>query len=547
MSQPPLAERRNLQRIVVTTVAALAAVVIGAAALLTYAADRVDRVEAENEQRLVELRLERRLQRLVEDINSSAIWNDPVHVLAADMPDAEYLQVNFGDYYADYMDHTITLLYGRKGDLLLVSRESEPTPAVDEQAFIDAVAPLVERVRRQAAAKRDRDRFGFDAAVNYTALVSAGDEQYLVGLGTVVREDLDTPRLDNDPVVVSAVAMPAFITTLERDLALERPTYLPTGAEGEAGQTWIAVADHTGRPLGHIAWTLDHPGRSVLADAAPFVGLVLLLITTAAVLILVRVRRIVNRLDLNERELTEARDRAEAANNAKSRFLANMSHELRTPLNGVIGLAEVMAAGELSANQRAYLNLMRTSAQSLTRLIEHLLEITRLERREVHIECMAFEPEVSIAATVEAHRDAASAKGLNLICRADLPGRRRGDEARLRQVLGHLVENAIIYTERGEVVVSASSSEDAVRLTVSDTGMGSRADLKPDLFDIFVQGDDSITKRFDGVGLGLAICRNLVHAMGGEISVKSEEGRGSTFTIELPMPRAEPASEQLAA
>jgi signal transduction histidine kinase len=274
---------------------------------------------------------------------------------------------------------------------------------------------------------------------------------------------------------------------------------------------------------------------------------VLLFLATGAALLFVWIGRVTREQAAAEAALIEARDRAEAANIAKSRFLANMSHELRTPLNGVVGMAEIMAVGELSPIQRSHLDVLRSAAGNLTQMIEHLLQITRLERHEVVIERAPFDPAAAVTRAVEQHAEAARIRGLDLRCDVQPLGRRLGDERHLDQILGYLIDNALTYTERGGVTVTARQDGEVVRIAVTDTGMGIRADLKPQLFDVFVQGDDSLTKRFDGVGLGLSICRNLVEAMGGRISVESEEGAGSTFTVDLPLPVVEERTERAAA
>lgn len=538
--------RKDLGRIIAISLLALTLILAGAVGLMAYAAVGIDRVQAEKERELAQVRLNRTLEGLVEDINSSAIWNDSVITLAAN-PDLEWLQINFGDYYADYMNHAVTLVYDRHGDLILTSRDSEPVNAASEQAFIDAVAPLVTAVRLEAAAKHDRPRTGFDAAVNRTAMVRAGADIYLVGFGTVVPEDGTQPRLDNDPVIVSAKPISGFLTALEKDLAIQDPRVGPPGATRE-GQGYVVLEGPGGSVLGQVRWTPDRPGFSVLTEAAPAMAGLILFLVAAAVALFLRVRGVVRRLEQNELELTEARDRAEIANVAKSRFLSNVSHELRTPLNGVIGMAEIMAVDELSPLQQDRLDLLRESSNSLLRLIERLLQVTRLERREVLVDRVVFDPTLMTGKIVDHYRTAARTKGLELAMDGADTGLRLGDELHVQQVLDFLIDNAITYTDRGRISISVGPRDGAVRFTVADTGMGIAPDLMPRLFDVFVQADDSITRRFEGAGLGLSICRNLVEAMGGRVSVDSELGRGSTFTVDLPLPPVpDVAMEALAA
>lgn len=529
-------ERRDLKRIILITLTALTLVVAGAIGLMGYAAGGVDRLQAEKERELAQVRLERTLEGLIDNINSSAIWNDSV-ISLADRPDLEWLQINFGDYYADFMGHAVTLIYDRHGELILASRDSEPVEFASEQAFIDAVAPLVDAVRREAAGNRDQPRASFDAAVNQSALVRTGADIYLVGFGTVVPEDMSLPRLVSDPVIVSAKPVSELLGALEKDLAIPNPVLTNHGASGD-NQGFLVLYGPDDAVLGHVRWTPDRPGLSLLQGAAPAVAGLILLLAAAALALFARVHGIVRRLEENEVDLKEARDRAEAANLAKSRFLANVSHELRTPLNGVIGMAEVMAMDELSPIQRNRLDVLRESSSNLLRLIERLLQVTRLERQEVLVDRVIFDPTAIVRNIVEQYRPAAQAKGLELAIEAAETGLRLGDELHVQQVLDFLIDNAITYTDVGQVNICVGPRDGAVRFTVIDTGLGIAPELLPRLFDVFVQADDSITRRFEGAGVGLSICRNLVEAMGGRITVDSELGRGSTFKVDLPLPPA---------
>jgi len=524
--------RRDLQRIVLSALLVAALVLGGASALIAWATTSVDRIEVEKERALVERGLTRSLERLVENVNSATIWNDSVVALSGE-PDLVWLQMNFGDYYADYMNQPVTLVYGSDGRVVSASRDSEPVDPTQESVFAAAVAPMVAEVREASAAPDRRRAFGFEAAVNRSAVMRVGADVWLVVASSVVPEDDGVARPAADPVVVSAQALDILLTSMEQDLALAAPRFVATAVEAPAA---VRITERGGQPLGSLVWTPAEPGRGLLRDAAPVMAVVLLTLIAASVLLMVWVDRVARRLSENEAALTEARDRAEIANVAKSRFLSNVSHELRTPLNGVIGMAEVMASGELSPIQRSRLDVLRESSANLLRLIERLLQVTRLERKEVLVDRVVFDPAASTQAVVDQYRLAARTKGLDLTLDCSPTGQRLGDEMHLEQVLDFLIDNAVTYTDRGRVSVQVHPRDGAIRFTVADTGMGIAPELLPRLFDVFVQGDDSITRRFEGAGLGLSICRNLVEAMGGRISVDSEPGRGSTFIVDLPLP-----------
>ena len=542
MSGQPSTERKDLKRIIVITLIALMLVIAGAVGLMAYAAAGIDRVQAETERKLAQVRLDRTLDGLIENINTSAIWNDSVTALA-DKPDMEWLQINFGDYYADFMGHAVTLVYDRHGELILTSRDSEPVDPASEQAFIDAVAPLVSEVRREAEAKHDKPRSSFDASVTRTALVRAGADIYLVGFGTVVREDLSMLRLNSDPVIVSAKPVSELLTALEKDLAILSPILTEVGPTGDS-QGYLMLEGPGDVVLGQVLWTPDRPGFSVLKGAAPAVAGLVLLLAAAALALFVRVRGIVRRLEENELDLTEARDRAEGANIAKTRFLGVMSHELRTPLNGVLGMAEILAMGELDARQRSQLGVLKQSGENLLGLIERILTVAKLEKGEMVPDPTGIDAVTLIQAVANAHRAAAERAGLTLIAEADgsIQGLWRLDGDYLRQVLGHLVENALRHTPRGTVRLTARAIGSELEFRVSDTGVGIVPSRLPELFAKFVQADDSHTRAKEGAGVGLTLARGLVEAMGGEVRAMSTPGVGSIFTVHLPADRIEAAA-----
>jgi two-component system, sensor histidine kinase len=243
------------------------------------------------------------------------------------------------------------------------------------------------------------------------------------------------------------------------------------------------------------------------------------------------------------RELEAARDDANAANTLKTQFLANMSHEIRTPLNGVLAMAEVMAMGELEAKQRDRLNIIRESGGLLLAVLNDVLDLSKIEAGKLTLILEDFELEPVLSATRDSFAVMARGKGLgyNVEVTPEATGWWRGDADRLRQVLGNLLSNAVKFTPQGSVqgLVDVDRKTGALRIVVKDTGIGIAPEKLPTLFEKFTQADNSATRRFGGTGLGLAICRELVQMMGGSINVQSREGKGSTFTVELPLARGE--------
>lgn len=248
--------------------------------------------------------------------------------------------------------------------------------------------------------------------------------------------------------------------------------------------------------------------------------------------------------------LEEANREAEQANRAKSEFLARMSHEIRTPMNAILGMAEMLVESGLSKEQLKYVRIFSSSGELLLNIINDILDFSKIEAGHITLEAEPFDlrQEVASACSILSHN--AHMKGLELIADVDenVALVHRGDSTRLRQILINLVGNSIKFTEKGEVVLSVSATRQAngiqnLEFRVRDTGIGIPRDKLADIFGSFTQADNSTTRRYGGTGLGLAITQRLVGIMGGSIDVGSVEGKGTIFTISLPLPVETPGNK----
>lgn len=244
-------------------------------------------------------------------------------------------------------------------------------------------------------------------------------------------------------------------------------------------------------------------------------------------------------------ELIAAKNEADAANNAKSSFLANMSHEIRTPMNGVLGYLQLLEATATTEKQTEYIHNIKASTDNLLRLINDILDVSKIEAGKMELERIPFDLYDTIESAVNALRNGAENKGLMLTSNIspEIPRLVTGDPTRLRQVINNIVDNAVKFTYQGYVRLEAELMERRdtqvlLRFTVEDTGIGIKSEVLQKLFQPFTQADASSNRRFGGTGLGITICRSIVEMMGGTVQLDSVEGKGTRFVFTITLQEA---------
>lgn len=300
--------------------------------------------------------------------------------------------------------------------------------------------------------------------------------------------------------------------------------------------TWIFTTTPTSRWLSERQDWSSHALLLAGMLLAGLVGTLLRVLVERARMVAEQVGARTSDLTRVNDELARARDAANAANLAKGEFLATMTHEIRTPLNGVVGTLDLLAGTTLSEEQLRLTDVAQASSEALLVLVDDILDISRIDAGGLTLESIPLQPVSVIESALQVLSTAANEKGLDLWYEGPwATDEISGDPSRLRQLLINLIGNAIKFTEAGRVICRLTLVEDSLCIEVDDTGVGIEAEQVEALFEAFTQADASTTRTHGGSGLGLAISKRLLDAMGGELSVSSRPGEGSTFRVALPL------------
>jgi signal transduction histidine kinase len=518
-------------------IAAALIVLTACFALIRYADSTVDEAMAQRESRLIASSVQHELMEVEEDVRPPTVWSEAYEILVR-RPDWMWIHLNYGDNFQRFRGHSVTYIVDGRNRPVYASEAATIVNPASITDFVAASRGLVIAARAKEADRlaKTPKAVGLAREVSTAAGVRVGPRVYIASAATIVPEEGYTGVIEAgpSPMVITAVEVNAeMLDELHHEFGLKDAKLLLTPPFKPLA---VPLRDADGKVIAAFTSTPERPVHGVFQRARWQIASLSIVVIGVVGFLIYSLRRLA-------RSLAQARDRAEAGDRAKSEFIANMSHEIRTPLNGVLGMAQVMETHELSAAQRDRLRVMRESGAALLTLLNELLDFAKIEAGRLEIEAGAFDLEPLVRQVTATFEGMAGAKGLELTAAvsAEARGAWVGDALRIRQVLSNLVSNAVKFTDRGGVTLSATTDEQGLRFRVVDTGIGLTEAQIPGLFDKFIQADASTTRRYGGTGLGLSIVRALVELMGGAVSVDSRPGEGAAFTVRLPLARASEA------
>ena len=435
--------------------------------------------------------------------------------------DYEWVYENSGSSATneDYLDLNLVVEPGGKANYGWVyNGDEKPQPDLLDAEIMAQIAALLERTPVNGN------------SVTH-AYATARGEIWLLATTRIVLTDGSVPVADDQTArhVFGLRMSDERISALGDQFLVEGVSLSREPIEGSGN---LALDAHDGAPVAYVTWQAPRPGTATLERISiPLITVIALLALATAM----AGRMMVRSATRLERALVMAR----AADQAKTDFLANISHELRTPMNGVIGVMGILKTTDLSEKQHQMVQLVTTSAEAQMRIIEDLVDISRIESGTASLDLVPFRPDEELRNVVDLLRLDADKKNLSFAFKPEIEAIDLvlGDPNAFRQIATNLIGNAIKFTETGEVTVrldgSARGDEALLRLSVSDTGPGIAMEQQHLIFERFAQVDSSKSRHKGGSGLGLSISRALVEMMGGTIEVKSSPDQGATFTVRL--------------
>jgi signal transduction histidine kinase/CheY-like chemotaxis protein len=516
-------------------------IIMGAGIYLTAA--RIENESSDREIQLIRNGINIEISRVNGGVESQTLWDDAVLHLDNKL-DGKWAK----QYLTEYL-----WANGRYNLIFVLNDDDEPKYATYDRSPISPdryedlrqqLKPVIDSVRRHEMQRGPMSKGDprVPTPIRGHAMVRMGDSLFIATADLVQPDNsIGAAPSRRGAILIAGQRIDRdFLSKIENQYLIHGLTSIPVGEKPKAGQLSFIVGKPTDPTAFQLAWKRNSPTAKLILTAGPALAAVFLALASAPVLVSISGRR--------ERELKTASEAARLASEAKSAFLATLSHEIRTPMNGIIGLAHMMRRDALIDVQRERLETILASSQALVSILNDTLDLSKIEAGKLILENEPFDlADVAVGAR-NAFAAIATQKGvaLNIAFNSEEPSIYLGDAHRIRQILHNLISNAVKFTEHGKIDLSIEPQAECITLTVSDTGCGIAADRIEQLFEKFVQEDASTTRRYGGTGLGLAICRELSAAMGGSISVKSQQGLGTSFTVELPLKRTTRAPGHLA-
>jgi signal transduction histidine kinase/CheY-like chemotaxis protein len=501
---------------------------------LWFATTRLEAQSRARQEQLVANGLALHLEDMGRSLSPNVIWDDAIRRLEL-KPDPAWAREFIADYYWREDGYQLAYVLDAQSKPLFAFDRGQAVPPRAFDAIAAAAAPLVADIRRREAGRNlaDPGQSRRSPSIDARTTARRGPAAYLVAAALVQADHSSGVKAGQQaPIVVVAEPVDGvFLAGLKRRYLLDDLRVQAPGAAVPAGMIGTPLRSSDGAATARLVW---RPHDSV----APLIGIAAPMMAAAFMGLMLFTAMLIQHERKRTAALTEAMRDARQASDAKSAFLATMSHEIRTPLNGILGMAQAIERDSLPDRQRARLAVIRSSGQTLLEILNDVLDLSKIEAGKLVLESVDFDLGALMVEVHHCFTALARNKGLEFVIEpGDAAGLYRGDPTRVRQVLFNLVSNAMKFTDAGEVRLEARPEMGSLILAVSDTGIGIVADKQSTIFGKFNQADASTTRRFGGSGLGLSICRDLVELMGGEISLSSRPGYGSTFTVRLPLER----------
>lgn len=517
--------------------------ITGLTILLLRGAESVDRIAQSSEEARLQNGLFARTQELRAALVPQANWDDAVAHLDRDF-DPVWAAAHIGVFLTQTSGFEIVSVLDRSETAVFSSDRGEPATTAVVTALAAQTLPLVSDIRRQEA-----QRGGFRLEPGNTRLISKPIQSSAVSMvagkpyiliATLVQPDFGTVLPgDRAPVVITGEAIdPAFLDVLVTRYKLREAGIVPASARDDTDRASVPIENANGTPILSLRWQPDRPAARFLQTTGFYIAAALILCLFIIFYFSIGARRNRDRLKL-------ALAAAEESSQAKSEFLASMSHEIRTPLNGVIGSLHLLKAEPIGPEGSELLKTALDSGEMVNAIINDILDFSKFELGHMALDPVTTDVDLLVQSVASSFAAQCLQKGLGFGIQIDpAVGRADLDALRLKQCLYNLLGNAVKFTPEGRIDLVVRSverdQERILRFEVSDTGIGIPQAAQAGLFQRFKQADSSTTRTFGGTGLGLAITRKIAEQMGGGVRMVSEEGKGSTFSLEVLAPLSAP-------